>query len=125
MSSDLTLLVVTSLTRERGVAHTLLPLVRRRELWDVVLDIVKEHGQPIPADFSTHFARIPDGSMKDECCYGRVSKDCYDTLLRTVEVRYLVGLREHEGVTDNTTNRATWAYLAALPGETMIALWWH
>jgi hypothetical protein len=118
---DLTLLVVTG-TRDFGFAHTLLQLKRRRDLWPAVEAL---ESQPAPTKFSTYFARVPDGSMEGESCYGYVTETPYGTPLRMVQASALVTLAGHVDVNDNPTNRATWAYLAALPGETWIALWWN
>lgn len=123
MGVDLTLLVVTG-TREFGFSHTLLQLERRRELWDPIAEIEKAHGQPAPTNFASYVARIPDGEWKDESGYGKVEKTPYGDPVRMVPASALLALRDHRGVKDNPANRATWAYLAELPGATWIALWW-
>lgn len=115
MGRDLTLLVVTAWNMDHGFAHTLLDCWRRSELWDEIDAVEKRVGRNVPVHFTTYLARLP----------GKVDKTPYGKPLLMVPASELFDLATNKGVTDNPTNRAVWAYLAAVPGDTWIALWWH
>ena len=55
----------------------------------------------------------------------KMSRDEYDAPLCHVSCGDLLTLRFHEGVQDNPENRAAWAYLAELPPNARIVLYWY
>lgn len=111
MGVDLTLLPLDYENNDSGTAFSRLHLERRRELWD---DIEKLPKKPIGS---------VTGYMGDE--FGRQTEDCYGGGLKWVHAKELLPLKDHEAVQDNDTNRAIWAYLAALRPDTKIVLYWH
>ncbi|MBC7807903.1 MAG: hypothetical protein H7145_17360 [Akkermansiaceae bacterium] len=53
-----------------------------------------------------------------------VTRDAYDEPLRYVLAATLLQLAGNTGLIYAVENRAAWAYLACLPGETKVALYW-
>jgi hypothetical protein len=96
---------------------TVIDVWRRHELFDELMKI-KDH--PTPENFTTYLGRTDDG----EYTYGKVTETPYGEHLTYVLAYELHQYRDHVGVTDNHYNRAAWAYLAQLPPETKIALYW-
>lgn len=85
-----------------------LNLERRRELWPEI------NGKPLGKKVSGYF--------KDN--YGEITEDCYGGKITYLEAGELLELKNHESVRDNFTNRAIWAYLAELPADHKIILYW-
>lgn len=102
-------------------SHTMLACKRRRDLWDPIAKIEKAKGRHVPPGFTAYCSRLKNGELG----YGKVIKDPYDSFVNFLLVEDLVSLREHEDVQDNHKNRAIWAYLAELPSDTKVALYWH
>lgn len=102
-------------------SHNVLSLERRRELWEPIAEIEKAHGRDVPENFDSFIGRRADG----ETGYGRTIESPYGTPVRYVRAADLLPLAEHEAVTDNPKNHAAWAYLAALPADYKVALYWH
>ena len=123
MGVDLTLLPITeNKDKTWGYAHTVLACTRDYVLYDRLRALPDE---PVPASFTAYVARIPDGEMKGEHCYGHVTYDAYEEPLRCVRAGELVTYRIRRRANTNQQNQAVWAYLAALPPETRVALYWH
>lgn len=102
----------------RGSAYTILALQRRPSLWPLIRAIP---GQPVPARFATLVQHTPDEGIWRE---GDTQTDTYDQPLRCVFVRDLLPLAAREEVQGNTHNRAAWAYLAQMPEDMRVALYW-
>lgn len=71
MAIELTLLIVDGETPTWGFAHTIIEFgYNKHELFD----LIKESKVFEKPDFklSSHFAEIPDGTLKGEHCYGEV-----------------------------------------------------
>ena len=116
MGVDLTLLPL--LQRDFWVSHDIIRINQRSELWDA---INKLPSHPVPGRLGCYFAQTPEG----EVGYGDVTEDCYGDPLRWVTPADLLTLSDHELVRDNWQNCAVWAYLAEMPKDWPIVLWWH
>ncbi len=144
MGVDLHLLPFESDHPGNRFSHSVLNCWRRRELWDEISKLPSVPIDPeMPQKTRKDFKDEADGKKKPlrsernafysflatgkdgEHCYGETTHDPYGSPLRYVFVVDLMKVREHEGVTDNARNRAIWAYLAELPGDTKVALYWH
>ena len=121
MGVDLTLLpldypIVTG-SHGNHMATTVLDVARWRALWPFIetLPLVKL-GEPL----LTHLALDEAGNME----WGSVECDAYDGPLHYVRAADLVALREHPSIKDDFKNRAIWAYLAELPPDWPVVLYW-
>lgn len=74
----------------------------------------------VPEQFNSYVSR----EHGEESHYGVTRTDNYGDVVQYTTVRRLLELRAHPGVAERQKNRAIWAYLAALPPETKVALWW-
>lgn len=92
-------------------------LERRSELFAEIQRL----GQPMDAPVWCHHARRPDGEKE----YGLLAKDPYGDPLAMVRVRDLLPLAEHDEVQDAFLNRAAWAWLAAMPPDAPLVLYWN
>lgn len=123
MGLDLKLIVCEG--RDRMIGRTVLQLDQDYQLFDRIKAQEPQRVPPI-VDISTYFAgRVPDGSHKDEACYGDLRDDPYGepiTWLETFRLR-----RAFTGFADELSqiNKAVSAFLSVLPDKTMIALYWH
>ena len=122
MGVDLRLLPYDADWGTGAFSHTILSCERRRELWE---DIAKLPALPVDAKNFTCFAsrKIDDPDAEDG--YGRVYRDPYGEPMQYVTAQSLCRLSRKRAVRDNHTNRAIWAYLAQLPRQTKVALYWH
>lgn len=116
MGVDLTLLPL--MDRDAFVSHDLIGVERRRDLWD---EILKLPTRPLPKPLRCHVARLPNG----EAGYGSLSADPYGGTIHTVMAGDLAALAGNENVTDNWRNKAAWAFLAQMPPDWPVALYWH
>ena len=116
MGVDLALL--PALDRGCTAAHDIINLERRSDFWASVHDL----DSVLLADgVYCYLARANDG---DDRGYGLALYDDNDLPLLYVTARDMLSLAEHEGVTDNWRNRAAWAYLACLPPDWPVVLFW-
>jgi hypothetical protein len=128
MGVDLTLLPVTMGHFDSdlgGLAHCMLPLNRRRELWEAVRAGVPRH--PVaPGKVWGYLAHCEqdDGGGHG---YGVMEEDPYGSPLEWSRADDLARCLGAFNVTDKGAplNVAAQAYLAALPGETPVVLYWH
>ncbi len=77
---------------------------------------------------SSFVSRVPDGKMKDECCYGEVTHDPYGKPLTYVRADALTKCLVTQRSQDTTMSHrqsAAARYVEQLPPETAIALYWH
>lgn len=118
MGVDLRLLPFDCDRGEFAYSHTILDCERRRSLWTAV---EKLPATPVPKGFTSFVGDRPDG----ESGYGVTAETPYGEPLMATTAGQLLILKDHEGVIDNHKNRAIWAYLAELPPETRVALYWH
>lgn len=116
MGVDLTLLPL--LSKKFWCAHSKIDLERRRELWGPVAALPQ---QPIPEKLGCYLARNAAG----ETCYGDIDDDPYGSFLQYTTAGALMTLRDHKSVQDNWVNKAIWAYLAEMPDDWPIVLYWH
>jgi hypothetical protein len=116
MGVDLTLMPM--LGRDGFAAHDLIRLERRRDLWTEIMALPAE---PLTKPLNCLVARLPNG----ESGYGRLETDPYGERVHTVKAGDLAKLADNENVTDNWVNRAAWGYLAQMPPDWPVALYWH
>lgn len=122
MGLDLTLIPVEHEAGGKGRGHTLLNLTHREDLFGEIGCNEKQEGGPVPQRFMTNVSR---DDRYEEQHYGDTQRTPYGEALRTVTAESLLSHKHHRGVADNPRNRAAWAYLAELPPETEVALYWH
>lgn len=116
MGVDLKLLPL--LSKSYWTAHDMLGLERRRELWP---EIDKIPQRDIPGPVNCFLARGADGDP----CYGSVEESPYGERLKFTTAGDLLALKDHDAVQDNFLNRAVWKYLAEMPPDWPIILYWH
>lgn len=116
MGVDLTLLPL--LSKDFWAAHTQLNVERRRELWPLIEALPQAD---IPKPVSCYFARGEDG----ESCYGDAEVTPYGDKMKYTTAGDLASLKDAEPVADNWLNKSTWAYLALMPKDWPIVLYWH
>lgn len=102
-------------------AHTILCCERRRDLFELILELDGREGQNVPTGFNT-FLSFDEALEKS--CYGETLETPYGERLHWVEARFLAVLASHADVLDNHLNRAVWAYLKELPPAWPVALYW-
>lgn len=119
MGVDLTLIPIVAY-KDASYSRSLLELNRCRVLWDEILAL-PSHEIPHPIGL------IPYRQLSaadDEDVFDTAISDDYESILRFVTAADLQTLSRHQCVTDRLENKAAWAYLACLPGETKVALYW-
>lgn len=116
MGRDLTLIPVEALSPNLG--HSQLRCFRRRALFEQIDRLPQE---PVLEQFYCYLAPIGP----EQTGYGIVTHDPYGDPLRMVYAGQLLSLRDHPDVTGHPSNRATWAYLAELPADRQIVLFWE
>lgn len=107
---------------EWGFSHTILSLERRSELFDAILKLEEERGQPVPEEFGTYLCRDDE---YEEAHYGNTQGTPYGEQLMWVSAGGLMGFGWHESISETPKNDAAWAYLRALPPQTKVALYWY
>ena len=116
MGVDLTLLPLFS--PRTWFSHDLIRLERRRDLWPQIVEL-RQH--EIPEKLGCYLAHDAQG----ETCYGDIDQDCYGDTLKWTTPSELLKLKDHHEVKDNWQNQAVWAYLAHMPPDWPIVLYWH
>lgn len=116
MGVDLTLLPV--LGNGHWFSHQVIQLERRRDLWDQIAELRQ---QDVPEKLSCYLARTAEG----ETCYGDIDQDCYGDALKWTTPAELLKLKDYHEVQDNWQNKAVWAWLAEVPPDWPIVLYWH
>jgi len=122
MGVDLMLLPMTvDHDGKTAVTYTTLEIERRHELWPLVRSLPSA---PVPNSFETLLSTEGPGDW-DLWVVGNTQTDSYGTPLRCVLAEHLYSLVDHPAVQDNHVNRAVWAYLAQLPVDMRVALYWY
>ncbi len=116
MGVDLTLLPLSS--AGHWSAHDALLLDRSGDLWDEIATLGETE---IPQPLWCHYARRPDG----ETTFGRLEKSPYGERLTWLPAGKLLTLAEAPDVKSSWRNRAVWAYLAQMPEDYPVVLYWH
>jgi hypothetical protein len=119
MGIDLSLLPFENDGDRSVYCYTVLELNRDSEFWLLIRALPSTAG---PEELITFFFEEDDPEY--ESGVGPVQMDQYGEPLSYVCVSDLVSLRSHPAVTLDIQNRAAWAYLAALPGDWLVALYW-
>lgn len=120
MGIDLALLPVTGEYTGHVFSHTRIDCPRYYEVFDLVraLETVS-----IGRDrFSAFAARVPDGSMRGESCYGVVEHDAYGQPITFVRAGALADAIESAR---NVRWQPILAFVRAMPPRDLVALYWH
>ena len=120
MGVDLMLLPMTTDFNGRAYAHTTLEVQRRYELWPLIRALPSE---PVPPHFES-LVSIAGPPEWDSWVQGNTQVDCYENPVFCVLAEHLCSLAGHPAVEQEVINRAAWSYLAQLPGEMRVALYW-
>ncbi len=116
MGVDLKLLPL--LAPDFWVSQDILRLEKRSELWPAI-DALPQ--LDIPKPLTCHEASTPAG----EPCYGQVETSRYGDRLKWVTAGALLTLKDNEAIKDDWRNCAVWAYLANMPEDWPIVLYWN
>jgi len=76
-------------------------------------------------NFHSFKSTIPDGSRKDESCYGLMERDAYGKPLTYLSVEVLLKYKRYPQVLTSKKHKAIWAYLEQLDPKTKVVLYWH
>jgi hypothetical protein len=118
MSLDLKLLPLLG-PHGLWVSHSMIDLLRREELWPAIQAL--SNVARIPEPLNCHLARDAED---ENIIYGEVTEDAFGDPLTWTTVADLLTVRDHEHVQGNWQNRAAWAYLAEMPLDWKIVLYW-
>src|SRR5438876_287695 len=116
---DLTLLPFDHEAPGSAFSHTILGCNGGGTLYE---QIDKLDADPVPLSFRSYLSRDDEW---EEAHYGETHETPYGAPLTCVSAKCLLRFRDQEEVAGNAKNRAVWAYLAELPPETRVALFWH
>ncbi len=115
MGVDLTL--VPLIGPNFWASHEMIQVERRRELWREIDELEQID---IPEPLACFFAQ-----GKEDLEYGMRVESPYGERLKFTTATQLMTLSKHEAVQDNWRNRAVWAFLAKMPSDWPIVLYWH
>ena len=115
MGMDLKLLPL--LAKDFWCSHNIIALGRDYELWKAIESLPQFD---IPQSLSCYFARTPEG----EPCYGDIETSPYGERLKWIAAKMLNTVRDHDAVKGDWRNRAAWAYLANIPEDWRVVLYW-
>lgn len=102
-----------------GYSHTVLRLGSLS--WDLG-QLINDAAKPLPDhhNISAYLAaRIPDGGMKDERCYGVLAKDSYGKPYKWITAEALLPF-----LTKHWPKHPATAYVCALPSDGLVVLDW-
>lgn len=116
MGVDLTLLPVYS--KGSWLCHNMVELNRRSELWP---EFEKVTQIDVPEPIISYLATGEDGESK----YGDVLEDPYGDRLKWTTAGNLMQLKDHPTIQDCWQNRGIWAWLAEMPEDWPVVLYWH
>lgn len=116
MGVDLTLMPL--LSPDFWAAHDMLMLERRNDLW---VEIEALPQKEIPKPVSCYVARAKDGETR----YGELEDTPYGEKMKWTTAGDLMTLKDNENVKDDWKNQSIWAYLAKMPPDWPIVLYWH
>lgn len=102
------------------MAGSVLQCTRRTELFSTIEEIEERLGEKVPPHFHSLLSRADEPGPH----WGVTTETPLGDPLRYVPVEALRHLATHPDAADDPINRATWAYVAALPDVMMIALYW-
>ena len=119
MGLDLTLLPFNSNSPTSDFSQTVLPCFSRKNLFGQIAKLSNQ--RDVPETFNSYLSGGSDG----ERCFGLTLNTAYGEPLKCVKAGDLAALWVHHDVQDNSINKAVWAYLAELPEDTNVALYWN
>lgn len=100
------------------LSHQIIAIGKEYDLFDKINKLPQSE---IPEALSCYLARDKEG----ETHYGYIMEDPYGNKLKWVTVGDLLSLKDSDSVKDNWKVRAAWAYLAEMPSDWKIVLYWH
>ena len=114
MGLDLTLLPFADDT----YSHTVLSCRRDSPLFDFIETLPS---LDVPPNFNSYLSR---DDKYEESHYGLTIKDAYGEQLKYTTVKELLSMSSEFANNLSNKNKAVLAYLACLPNETKVALYW-
>ena len=124
MGIDLRLLIVDGQMAACGFCHSMVSLKRDSRLFNA---IILQPSEAVPLNYKLSAfcgAFVPDGSSKDETCYGEVGNDMYGDRLHWIRAEHLAKAFDTIDAMD-WKNEAARGYIEALPPAVLIVLYWH
>ncbi len=119
MGIDLNLLPFSGPYERSSFSKTVLSCARFQELFD---EVKKLKAREVPETFDSYMG---NSLTCEEHHFGDTQVDPNGDQVMCVQVKQLLQFSQHELVRDIPINRAIWAYLAELPPNTWVALYWH
>jgi hypothetical protein len=114
MGLDLRLYIIEG-APQAPYSHTILSCEAAGILFDEILKLEKQRGQPVPNDLTSW--------VNDS--YSVIDKTDYGEPVQTLTIVDLETLKTHPDVLESQKNRAVWAYLQQCASRTRVALYWH
>jgi hypothetical protein len=122
MSLDLMLLPFDNHPDAEPYSHTVLSMTGAGEVLEALQG---ETLWPVPNSFTSYVSRDSDTDRPcEDAHYGRTVTTAYKSPLRYATAGQLAPLVRLPSVQGTARHRAIWAYLAALPPDTKVALYW-
>jgi len=112
-----------SVAGQGGHAHSMLEFGRNYKAFELI-EKVPQRERP-DFDFSSFVSVVPDGTMEGGSCYGRVKETPYGRPLTFARAGELADVLQRDGLNFSPRQKAAVAYLACLPRESEIGLYWH
>ena len=121
-------------------SDTILPLTRcSHDLWGLLLELpyepldtflytplgsgkIEENDERLDGLDDEEMEDLEDGELPQDL--RRLNEDVFGPPLHSVAASDLVALRSHDDVQSSGKNRAAWAYLAELPPDFRVVLYW-
>lgn len=118
MGLDLRLLPVEHDGGRWGFSHSILSCQNGGWIHDLVKDM---RTIDPPNDFMSFTGDLKNG----ERGYGQTKETPYGEPVECLRVSQLLTIKDSDVIQKNLQNRAVWAYLAELPPQMKIAMYWH
>jgi hypothetical protein len=103
---------------ESDLAHDMISIGQDYELFDLINALPKKK---IEKPIWSYEATLPNG----ESGYGQIEKDPYGDRLSIITSTVLLSIKDHPCIADFWRVKAAWAYLAQMPEDWPIVLYWH
>ena len=117
MGLDLSLIPIEHDDGRFGFGHSLLRVDAGRLWYDTLKDV---NDEPVPSDFATFRGRGEDGEPR----YGNTQETPYGEPLRCMRVSEIIA-RMDPRPSQSPRDNAALVYLAMLPPDSRVALYWH
>ena len=127
MLDDVTLLPVRGDVRGAAYSEDALYCETTPALAEALRGLEAQPGPPVFRTWlSRHFPRegCDCGCASGGDHWGNLQRDAHDDPIVMVRADQLMALARHPDVATSRRNQAVWAYLAQMPPEQMVALYW-